>query len=290
MRPIFQRLGYERAYFENVLASCDALQTKDPAAIQARIDKLRKGDSNAASICELTLLELRLMGAPGLVQAIPDLRARWAVMSGEPAKPGPPDSKDLEALLAEASFLTVMIHGHYGLMQTFENTKRWILVWMTLGLIAGVAICIAANSKGHMGNGVLAMDLAAGVLGGYTSCLWRVFQAVPGDELVAATQAILSDRVAVMVKPVLGGIFAIVLHLLFMSKLLSGPLFPALTIDGTETTVHFVNFLTGSVSAAPGEFAKLLIWCFLGGFAERFVPDVLDSLATRGEKAAADGK
>ncbi|HEY4360569.1 MAG TPA: hypothetical protein VGN17_06355 [Bryobacteraceae bacterium] len=290
MRSLFQPLGYERAYFENVLASCDALQTQGPAAIQARIEELKKADVNAASICELTLLELKLMGAPGLVQAIPDLRSRWAVMSGEPANATPPDAARPEDLLAEASFLTVMIHGHYGLMQTFENTKRWILVWMTLGLLIGVGICLYANAKGHLGNGVLALDLAAGVLGGYTSCLWRVFQAVPGNELVAATQAILSDRVAVVVKPVLGGIFAIALHLLFMSKLLSGPLFPALTIDGSDTTVHFVNFLTGTVSAAPAEFAKLLIWCFLAGFAERFVPDVLDSLATRAEKSAADGK
>jgi hypothetical protein len=36
------------------------------------------------------------------------------------------------------------------------------------------------------------------------------------------------------------------------------------------------RFLRMSVPASIGDHAKLLVWAFVGGFSERFVPDVPD--------------
>jgi hypothetical protein len=69
-----------------------------------------------------------------------------------------------------------------------------------------------------------------------------------------------------------GAVFAGVLYMLFAAGLVQGKLFP--TIPG----------LGVSTKDFTEDFAKLLIWCFIAGFAERFVPDTLDHLVARSSK------
>jgi hypothetical protein len=96
--------------------------------------------------------------------------------------------------------------------------------------------------------------------------------------------ALRADRASLIAKPLLGAEFAVAPHLLFMSGLLSGGLFPALKINGEDAKVQFKDFFTGTVTATDANFAKLLVWCFIGGFAERLVPDILDRLANQANK------
>ena len=70
------------------------------------------------------------------------------------------------------------------------------------------------------------------------------------------------------VSAVSGAIFAAILYLLFASRLLHGGPFP--TVDNGDKSLE--------------DLAKLLIWCFIAGFAERFVPDALDRLVSRSSK------
>jgi hypothetical protein len=68
-------------------------------------------------------------------------------------------------------------------------------------------------------------------------------------------------------------------------------MFPSVTVKemGDKADV-FVTFFYGTILATAVDFSKLLLWCFIGGFVERFVPDVLDSMADKGSKAAGDSK
>jgi hypothetical protein len=115
----------------------------------------------------------------------------------------------------------------------------------------------------------------------------RVYKMEGGKDLVAGIQGVRFGVTSLIVKPALGGIFAIMLHLLFISKTFSGGAFPSLSIACTgDKPVHFSEFFTGIVEATSVDFAKLLIWCFIAGFAERLVPDVLDSMANKASKTA----
>lgn len=83
-----------------------------------------------------------------------------------------------------------------------------------------------------------------------------------------------------------GGILAGVAYLLFMSGLLSGPngsgllttnLFPTFELESLEQKT-IVSAYLGSRPASIPDVGKLLVWCFLAGYSEKFVIGILGRL------------
>ena len=61
-----------------------------------------------------------------------------------------------------------------------------------------------------------------------------------------------------------------------------GALFPTLVIEGhVGQGLHFSDFLYGAIVAQGPDYAKLLIWAFIAGFAERLMPDLIDSFVSK---------
>jgi len=115
-----------------------------------------------------------------------------------------------------------------------------------------------------------------GAVGGFMSMLRRLKKA--SEEMHRSSQliAIESSRTAIILQSMFtGAAFALVLWLMFLGGLLSGELFPK-EIAGPLT------------SPIPKDLAKLLVWSFIAGFAERFVPDLLDKLGTKGQGVPAE--
>jgi hypothetical protein len=83
--------------------------------------------------------------------------------------------------------------------------------------------------------------------------------------------------------PIIGGIFSVVLFLIFASGLASGSLFPTLTPQDGIT--DFKSFIANLQPKGTIEWGKLLVWSFIAGFAERFVPDTLDRLIAKSENS-----
>lgn len=68
-----------------------------------------------------------------------------------------------------------------------------------------------------------------------------------------------------------GAVFASLLFLAFIGGLIQGSLFPQFEGDGGWFSTIF----------RPPSWARLMVWSFIAGFSERFVPDLLDNLILR---------
>ncbi len=108
----------------------------------------------------------------------------------------------------------------------------------------------------------------AGALGAFVSAASRIQRLGLNHELMRNTLGLESLAIQLKWTPIIGLIFAFILSLVFGGGLVQGGLFP-----GPGRTRSWLTMLYDHT-----ELAKLLVWCFIAGFSERFVPDLLDRL------------
>jgi hypothetical protein len=128
----------------------------------------------------------------------------------------------------------------------------------------------------------LLIMMLAGAMGAFMSLLRRIQdRARSGDSLTNIFEA-QNGVASLYLAPISGAIFAVILYLIFLGKLMSGVIFPDVTnFHLWWGPVHW----EAPYSTTASDFAKLVLWAFIAGFAERFVPDTLDQLASRGREA-----
>ncbi len=158
---------------------------------------------------------------------------------------------------------------------TLIITKRLIILSGATLLI----ISLVFGSSLYFG-GKLMMSwvcLMCGILGGFVSIQQRM-KDISTEEL----NLLAKSWYQALLIPIYGGIFALVLYLFFISELLTGQFFPAFSFptvspNGLDTD-SLRDFLTNTYPKTGQDFAKLLIWSFIAGFSERFVPQVITKL------------
>jgi mannose-6-phosphate isomerase-like protein (cupin superfamily) len=120
-----------------------------------------------------------------------------------------------------------------------------------------------------------------GLLGGFVSIQQRLKRL--GDEEL---ELLSRSRFQVLLIPLYGAIFALVLYFAFLSDLVQSPLFPHFAIAAfsqSPSTQEVANFLGHTYPASGPDLTKLLFWSFVAGFSERFVPQILDTVQSRRE-------
>jgi hypothetical protein len=124
-----------------------------------------------------------------------------------------------------------------------------------------------------------------GSLGGFISAQRRVkrrrVQSTPKPASLLDLISMEQEGPLHSTAPVNGAVFALVLYAMFTGGLITGAVFPQISTPVPESP--YLRFWTYFVFSGPSsglDWAKLVIWSFVAGFAERFVPDALSRLST----------
>ena len=82
-------------------------------------------------------------------------------------------------------------------------------------------------------------------------------------------------------------VFAFVLYMIFIAGLISGDMFPRFVRTTLETGGQYQNMKEFATKVDPESYkdvAKILVWSFIAGYSEKFVPNLISQiLKTPGE-------
>lgn len=171
------------------------------------------------------------------------------------------------------------------------DAHRLLVMWLFIStLVIGLgflALVLYFDVTGRGGVTIMLAVIVAGAGGGFVSSLRRLysFQDIfPRREYVQLFRKMNFYVAAYSLVPaVVGMIGAVMVYLVFAAGLLKGDLFPEFHCAmGQCSDFHgFVSYWSPKDAAAN---AKAIVWGFIAGFSERFVPDILNRLGSAGDK------
>jgi len=111
--------------------------------------------------------------------------------------------------------------------------------------------------------------ILSGQIGGFVGLQRRLKQMSDHD-----LELITRSWLYTVLSPLVGGILALLLFILFLSDLLQGDFFPKFVLDGSGAPQHYLSLLDFH-GAKAADYAKLIFWSFLAGYSEKFVIDIV---------------
>jgi hypothetical protein len=193
----------------------------------------------------------------------------------------------LSLLKGDLTHILDALHWYYSMIPMRERLRKSLtvrciaLILLCAVALGGILVWCGLHNADFLA--MLSCVLYAGIVGGFVSSQRRM-QHIPsvGDPLISVF-GLDNAGYYLWLSPLLGAIFAVILTLMFVAGLLKGTLFPDFFIPprGTLRGLPFFHFTWNTLPTSSAEYAKLLVWAFLAGFAERLVPDSLDRLTSK---------
>jgi hypothetical protein len=147
----------------------------------------------------------------------------------------------------------------------------------------GCYYIIIQDSTGEKILTILPVVILAGVLGSFVSALNRIYSSK--NIFPVSNYSILlhkSNRYLIAyasIPPLVGAISAAILYVIFASQIITSPFFPNFSCELYHGTCNkFQSFLSSWSPTNAQDFAKAIVWGFISGFSERFVPDILNKV------------
>ena len=171
-----------------------------------------------------------------------------------------------------------------------------------VALISLLSVTIVGSYLTWVGHEISAgatnwMVLLCGAFGGFIS-LQRRLKTLAQDDLLLLARS----WVYVLLAPMVGAILALLLYFLFISGLLQGDLFPnfdtsrALTESGgiapvlpeDSSSKSGLSVLFQVQGVAYKDYAKLVFWCFVAGYSESFVTNIISNFESTADNTASN--
>jgi hypothetical protein len=300
--------------YEQLVEELELMDLKDDHKIFRKVTKRVRanGEADASSVLQLEMLiidhvdgaelKLRLITLREHLQAMLMPEALMMVQRGLIRNL---DAATPEQLRGEAKALAMRVYRRFIMVPVVElqRTRQMnLLVRFMMYLTVLLAVFSYADAgwlddldDSLVGPRHLYVIAAyCGALGGAVSVIRRLYQIEPRREPTLIWLSLQHGGVSIIISPVFGAVFALVLVMIVNSGVVSGSLFSnfacgfwrddyidflkkAKEMSSAESLGNFVDTLprcTGPIS----QYAKLMLASFLAGWAERFVPDVLEKL------------
>jgi hypothetical protein len=298
---------YGYRYFEHVVAeyqTSGSAESSPPGRITEIVTRYQKNqpvtwadlyilEKHILRNQPLNLLRRRAWGLRANFREVVGLRAYEGYISSRPPSEMDRDVTE-EAIRADLERLLGTLHWTYSLAPIRERIRSQIL-WVSL-LLLGLSLVVVkmlwhcteivswwplqcgAGASGKPLVATLLFVAFSGAVGGFVS-LQRRIQSIPtdGDPLLSIFE-LENGKITLLLAPMSGAIFALFLYFAFLGQQLAGGVFPKV--------VPFDPAKPGGLLLWDLDFGKLLIWSFIAGFAERFVPDTISRLVDRGRDAS----
>ncbi|MDP9170310.1 MAG: hypothetical protein M3N54_06815 [Acidobacteriota bacterium] len=295
---------YGRSYVEHLVGSYRGIGVANAEADALCAKALGQPDEFTwGDAFQMERLILNLLSPEELVRSAWSIRGRFREVAGVTAydrysASGIPTEADtapkLALLRADLQRVLDFLHLYYALIPDRERIRKSLTescIVMVLSYTFFLAL-ILAWCAAHNANflAMITTVIYAGTIGGFVSSQRRM-QGVPtdGDPLIS-TFGLASSAYYLWLSPLLGAIFAAVLAALFIAGFLKGSFFPIFNnpVVAPNQGLSFFTFTWLTLPKSSEEYAKLVVWAFVAGFAERLVPDSLDRLTSKMENTSKD--
>lgn len=172
------------------------------------------------------------------------------------------------------------VHRNPRFGRLLKVTKRLILMTLcglgVVGIFFGVTLIFGKKFM------VSWACFGCGLVGGFVSIQQRL-KKIPDEELELLSRSWFQ----ILLIPVYGGVFALVLYLAFLGGIIEGAMFPRFSVPQfavPPSTQDMKNLFTSTYPTAGVDLAKLIFWSFIAGFSERFVPQIISKTTNSKEK------
>ena len=243
------------------------------------------------------------MGHEELVRYVQHLQGRYQAVVGDATFARyngqvPKDVLDVDAKLrAELGTLSYRLRLCYSIsyikdqyLSKIRMYCGWALLFSFLAVIAAITYQVYSNTPSAVLNFVIVAFVGFG--GALTSISRRANQIVASnpldDDPIIEASAIQNGSASLVVAALTGPIFATILLVIFMTGGFSlGDMTPIIHVCPPKYNGYDFEVLNYHLCAdGYANAAKIVFWSFLAGFAEQFVPDVLDRFSKAPAKKA----
>jgi hypothetical protein len=294
--------NYDIAFLERLRTEADTTLNLNPDSDAARrhFDRIveKYADHRPIEKSDLYALDklvLAMASADEVRAKAPKLYQRYCEEIGQKVDPNHPlmrateatQPADTESVRAQLQEILRMLHWSYT-FGPLREAERARLIGYGMKFMAAVSVVLGLALWWTLKEfperhffAVLDVALYAGTIGGAVSCLRRVGGVSTKADALGSIYALENSRYVFWLAPLTGAVFAAVAMLLFMGRLLNEAIFPNFAWSGPNMPVSGWEFTKFLLPAAPKDYALLLIWCFISGFAEQLIPDTLSQLTSR---------